>query len=61
MYEQKLETMRESLKRQLKTNRELNQQNQINQRSLLEKDAELKVIKSEKDQLNEKYIEQRLL
>ena len=57
MYEQKLETMRESLKRQLKTNRELNQQNQINQRSLLEKDAELKVIKNEKDQLNEKYIE----
>ena len=49
--------MRESLKRQLKTNRELNQQNQINQRSLLEKDAELKVIKNEKDQLNEKYIE----
>ena len=57
MYEQKLETMRESLKRQLKTNRELNQQDQINQRSLLEKDAELKVIKNEKDQLNEKYIE----
>ena len=57
MYEQKLETIRESLKTQLKLNRELNQLNQNNEKTILEKDAELKYIKKEKDQLNEKYIE----
>jgi hypothetical protein len=57
MYEQKLETIRESLKTQLKLNRELTLSNQNNEKSLLEKDAELKYIKKEKDQLNEKYIE----
>ena len=57
MYEQKLETIRESLKTQLKLNRELTLANQNHEKSLLEKDAELKYIKKEKDQLNEKYIE----
>ena len=57
MYEQKLETIRESLKTQLKLNRELTLANQNNEKTLLEKEAELKYIKKEKDQLNEKYIE----